>query len=443
MSIDQGSRVGPLADPGSAVPDARLVAALEDTEPAGLTGEQLAAYVRACARAHNRSTARLLDALHHLGRAEAGRTDRRPGLDEFSGDEVATALGWSRAMAARKLDLADDLLGRLTEVGDALYDGWLDESKARTFCDWTRDLADDHAHHVCEVVLPEAPELPVGALIERIEEVATALDPEWAERRRKRAEARARVILSPNPSGTATLSFADAPAPDAIASQARVDALAAAVRHLGVLVPIGPLRVQVGLRLLDGSLAGMDDRSIALLLAAEYAETPAEPEADDPDDGGDDQGPDDGGPDDGPDDDDPDDQGPDDPAGGASEARPAQGVLDLLDPPAPAGSEPEPLPLVDGPERRPGAIRSGIVEIRLRLTTALGLDQHPGIVPGYGTVLARDALTMIMRRLDAEWRVVLTDPEGRLQHVLLARSRPRDPRGPTRCRTRGRGTAIV
>ena len=187
---------------------------------------------------------------------------------------------------ARKLDLADDLQERLPEVGDALYAGWLDEPKARTICDQTRDLADDHAHEVCRIVLPEAPELPVGALIERIEQVATALDPEWAQRRRQRAEARARVILSPNPSGTANLSFCDAPAPDGIASQARIDALAAAVRHLGVLIPIGVLRLQVGLRLLDGSTAGMDDRTIALLLAAEHhaQNTPDDPD-DDPDDG--------------------------------------------------------------------------------------------------------------------------------------------------------------
>ena len=204
-------------------------------------------------------------------------------------------------MSARKLDLADDLQQRLPEVGDALYQGWIDEPKARTLCEQTRDLVDDHAHEVCRIVLPEAPELPVGALIERIEQVATALDPDWAERRRRRAEARARVILSPNPSGTANLSFCDAPVPDGLASQARIDALAAAVRHLGVLTPIGVLRLQVGMRLLDGSTAGMDDRTIALLLAAEHH---AQNTPDDPDDRPDDTG------DDGPGDDGPDDDGP-------------------------------------------------------------------------------------------------------------------------------------
>ena len=74
------------------------------------------------------------------------------------------------------------------------------------------------------------------------------------------------------------------------------------MRHLGVLTPIGVLRLQVGMRLLDGSTAGMDDRTIALLLAAEHhaQNTPDDPD-DTPDDGSD-SGSDDGGPDDGPDD---------------------------------------------------------------------------------------------------------------------------------------------
>ena len=292
-------------------PGAELAAALEGLSPAALTGEDLAAYVRGRWRLQNRATAELLEGIHHLGRAQDGRTERlassrrvlrRRGVG--AAGVVADDVGAQARSGRRPAE-------RLPEVGDALYAGWLDEPKARTICDQTRDLVDDHAHEVCRIVLPEAPELPVGALIERIEQVATALDPEWAERRRQRAEARARVILSPNPSGTANLSFCDAPAPDGIASQARIDALAAAVRHLGVLTPIGVLRLQVGLRLLDGSTAGMDDRTIALLLAAEHhaQNTPRDP----------DEGPDDTG-DDGPgttavptrrpDDDGPDDDGP-------------------------------------------------------------------------------------------------------------------------------------
>jgi len=274
VSIDQDVRSGLVAELDALAPGAELVAALERLSPAALTGEDLASYVRACARAQSQTAAGFLEAIHHLGRAQAGRTDRRPELDEFSGDEVSAILGWSRAMSGRKLDLADDLFDRLPEVGDALRSGWLDEPKAQRFCEWTRDLADDHARLVCSELLPEAPELPVGELIRRIEETAAAIDPEWAKRRQKRAEKNARVILSPNPSGTATLSICDVNAVDGLSMRDRVDALAAAVRGLGVLIPVGALRAAVAARLLDGSLAGLDDRHVALTLAAEYRDPP-------------------------------------------------------------------------------------------------------------------------------------------------------------------------
>ena len=337
MSIDQDVRSGLAAELDALPPGVGLVAALERLSPAALTGEDLAAYLRGCARAQNRGAARVLDAMHHLGRAQAQGCERLAAVDEFSGDEVAAVLGWSRTMASRKLDLAEDLADRLPAVGEALWEGWLDEPKATRFCEWTRDLADDHARHVCQVVLPEAPELPVGELIRRIEQTAAALDPEWAARRARRAEKNARVILSPNPTGTATFSVCDLAAPTGLAMRDRVDALAAAVRGLGVLTPIGALRAEVAARLLDGTTAGLTDRDVALLLAAEYHRQatdpgdggPGGPGNDGPDDGGpDDHGPDDDGPDDhgpddrGPDDDGPDDGGPDD--GGPDDGRPGR-----------------------------------------------------------------------------------------------------------------------
>ncbi|MDF2979121.1 MAG: endonuclease, partial [Actinomycetospora sp.] len=72
-----------------------------------------------------------------------------------------------------------------------------------------------------------------------------------------------------------------------------------------------------------------------------------------------------------------------------------------------------------------------------------GLDDLPAAVPGWGTVLARTARSLLDQHRDGEWRVVLTDDHGRLQHLLLARRRPRPP-GPRRPERRGRrGPAIV
>ncbi|PVZ14426.1 DUF222 domain-containing protein [Actinomycetospora cinnamomea] len=189
MSIDQGLPVGDVvdvADLAGLAPGAVLVEALEGIDPGGLEGAESVEYLRACARARNRAVARFLTAVHEVGRAEDGTRTRRAVVDEFSGDEVALALGWSWAMARRWLELADDLHRRLSEVQAALASGVLDEGKARVFSEWTRDLSDDHARAVCAEVLPEAQELPVGALIERIQQVSASIDPDWAARRERR-----------------------------------------------------------------------------------------------------------------------------------------------------------------------------------------------------------------------------------------------------------------
>ncbi len=87
--------------------------------------------------------------------------------------------------------------------------------------------------------------------------------------------------------------------------------------------------------------------------------------------------------------------------------------------------------MIEGSDPCQGRRRDGTSELRLRLTTALGLDQYPGQVPGYGTIGAPDARTLLRRHLRAEWRVVLTTDDGHLQHVLLARRRPARPRDHT------------
>ncbi|WP_345413803.1 HNH endonuclease signature motif containing protein [Actinomycetospora chlora] len=466
MSIGQDQRLAVAAVLDGLGPGPELDAVLEELSAAALSGEDLAAFLRACARQQARVEARTLTAMHHLGRARAGSTERYSGYDEFSGDEVAAVLCWSRSMAARKLGLADDLEVRLPAVGEAVWEGRLDVVRASRLCEWTRDVPDDLARHVAEVLLPVAASLPIGELIDRIEQVVIELDPDWAARREAKARRNGRLILQANPSGTATLSLVDVAATSGLAMRDRVDALAAAVRGLGVLTPIGVLRKEVAERLLDGSLAGLDDRAVAVLLAAEYHAPGDDPGPDDPgpegpSDGGPDGGPGDGGPSDGgpsdggpsnggPSNGGPSDGGPggsgrpnDRLGGGEPEpepsqrsggsdhgdsgegAGPGQGLLDL---PGLLG-EPEPFPrLLDGAEPGPGRVRAGVGELRLRLSTALGLDDLPGQVPGYGIVLARHARQLLERHRLGEWRVVCTDDQGRLQHVLLARRRPAHPR---------------
>ncbi|HSK57607.1 MAG TPA: hypothetical protein VK935_01015 [Actinomycetospora sp.] len=211
------------------------------------------------------------------------------------------------------------------------------------------------------MLLPEAPTLPVGELIRRIEQTAAALDPEWAQRRAQRAEKNARVILSPNPSGTATLSVCDVAAPAGLAMRDRVDALAAAVRRLGVLTPVSTLRAAVAARLLDGSVAGLDDRVVALVLATEYHGSGPAGQDPEPGDGpADGDGPDpDDDPDTGPDDDP--DTGPDDDGGSDDDGGPDDDGLHVpRDGGAAADEHDDHAPVDDGPdEYGPGEDATG------------------------------------------------------------------------------------
>jgi hypothetical protein len=221
----------------------------------------------------------------------------------------------------------------------------------------------------------------------------------------------------------------------AVLGMARLEALAATLRRRGVRVRIEGLRTEVLMTLLDGSAAGLDDDALIDLMV----ESLGPGDAAGPDDAGpDDSGPDDG-PDHGPDASRPDDAEPDDPetCPVPSDGDTGTEAADLR------GPSPD---VASGEAPRSSGVRTGTVETRVRLTTALGLDDLPATVPGWGTVLAGTARSLLDHHRDGEWRVVLTDDRGRLQHLLLARRRPRPP-GPRRPERRGRrgrrGPAIV
>ncbi|SFM69526.1 hypothetical protein SAMN05216207_10021, partial [Pseudonocardia ammonioxydans] len=75
------------------------------------------------------------------------------------------------------------------------------------------------------------------------------------------------------------------------------------------------------------------------------------------------------------------------------------------------------------PERaRPG------IEIRLRLSTLLGHDDHPGEIPGLGPIPAHTARDCLARQQYAEWRFAITDADGYL--ILAGTTRRRPPRQP-------------
>jgi len=69
--------------------------------------------------------------------------------------------------------------------------------------------------------------------------------------------------------------------------------------------------------------------------------------------------------------------------------------------------------------------RRGTVDIRVDLTTLIGLDDDPGELSGYWPVIADVVRRVVDNADDAEWRVTITDPvTGRPTHTGTTSRRP-------------------
>lgn len=72
------------------------------------------------------------------------------------------------------------------------------------------------------------------------------------------------------------------------------------------------------------------------------------------------------------------------------------------------------LDLLEGrsyPEE-PESSPRGVVDIRVDLSTLIGLDENPGEIPGWGPVIADIARQVAARQQDGEWRITVTDPDS-------------------------------
>ncbi|MEJ2870698.1 HNH endonuclease signature motif containing protein [Actinomycetospora sp. OC33-EN08] len=402
-----------------------LAAVLAEVVPAALSGQHAAAFMRAAARQRNHDDAVLLRALQQACRARADTVERVHD-GQFAPGIAAAGLGWSETMASTRYMLADHVFDRVPALGEAMDSGYLEERKAAIFASATEGLDDAQCARVVQIVLPEAGGLGYAALRERILEVARAVDPDWAAARLAAAVAAARVSARTAPSGAVDLTGHDLPPDLAQDAKLHLDALAGELRtrlvFLGSDIGLGFIRARLFLRLLDGTLAGADDHTVLDAVFTELCSgiprdpgdgPPDEPDGPGPDDPGpDDPGPDDPGPDDGPTDDgtpddtadgprrEPDDPGPDDGSGATGRDR-----------------EPdEPVPAVL-------AHRRG-VSLRMRLSTLLGLDDHPGAFPELGGTPAASARRAAAELGAATWHVLVHDEHGTLRHLLVLRAPP-------------------
>ncbi|MDT7595953.1 MAG: hypothetical protein QOJ06_1499 [Pseudonocardiales bacterium] len=235
---------------------------------------------------------------------------------------------------------------------------------------------------MCAELLPRAPGLSTGQLIEQIKKLAVALDLDWARRRYEQALADRKVVGYRNADGSANLSGLNLPVDRVAAACGHIDALAKAVKRAGDLRPIDHIRADLFLGMTDGTYTGLDDAEIIdQLLSTHRADNSQDTGGTYPNDDGDDGA---------------------EPAKDASAAAPDPQV---------------------GPVR--AAVGSGAgVELRVRLPTLLGHDQYPAELAGWGPVHAELARELATALGGAQWRFAITDELGHLHHCGITQVRP-------------------
>jgi hypothetical protein len=472
--LSGGDDAGPAAIPEelAAVPvGPELGGLLARIDVERISGFDTVEVLKAAYRQFCHERARFLAVLLEVGLREpfSGDSVRRSEVpDEFGPDEARAALVWSRRRSDSTFERAWDVHRRLPMLGEAMLAGSLDEPRAAAFIRWTAGLTVEQAHRVCDLLLPEAPGWTVGELVEQIQRMVLAIDPEWAEKQYRSAVRRRRVIGIRNEDGTATVSGLDLPLDRAAAGCERIDDLARACKRAGDARPIDHIRADLFLGSLDGSFEGMsDEQMVAHVLAHPFIDPePASPPPAPPSPAGTkgnrtrhDPGRD------------PRRDPRRDEGSGPGGARPTA-------PTDPPGDEPGPTPSATSreepandqapasnsgplPRTAPGTdtdavpdantntnmnMKSGeglpcgtapvgatrrvprtgraVSEVRVELTALLGLDEHPAHVPGWGHVHAGLARQMVAGMFSGEWRFAVCTDDGHLLHTGVTRHRP-------------------
>ena len=201
------------------VPNAALVEVLAGLDLADVHDAVLVEAIAGWERITSLAAARQSEVIAELARRRSG--ERR---GEFVGDEVASVLAMTRAVAEAKVGLAASL-DQMPAVHDALVAGVIDHRKATAMTDGLGHLPIDVARIIADAVLADAPDLTVPALRARMRKVELTLDPEAVEKRHDRDRSDRHVRLTPAPGAMAWLT-ALLPADDAMAVFTGIDAIA-------------------------------------------------------------------------------------------------------------------------------------------------------------------------------------------------------------------------
>jgi hypothetical protein len=371
-------------------PGASLAAVLESVDVSRLGSADVYTLLEAEARQAAHSQARVLSALYEAARCvgDEDSLERADKVDEFSADQPAFTLRWTRSRTQSQLGLAEDLITRLPAVFASLHGGRIDVPKAMAFSNLLHGLDDDKAGLVVDKLLVKAEQWTTSQLRERLRYHVMRVDPEAIKTKYEQSVVDRRVYFQPGVNGTAELGGVNLPPDRAAAAAERIEALARAAKHDGDPRTISQLRADFFI----DSLAGIEcvirpsrDPFTAAADAGHEAydgERTIAPAAEPPLV-----------------------LSEDDPIGAA--------VLGEAFVPAPAGT-----PVRPGPRR-------GAVEIQVKLTTLMCLNEDPALIPGFGPVIADIARQVAFdQETKPAWLWSVTDDQGNLLHHGHTKRRP-------------------
>ena len=173
-------------------------------------------------------------------------------VHEFTRDQLALALGESRAAADWLLTVAWHLATRLGATLDALADGIITRAKAELIVRLTQYLTADEARAVEAKILGRAGRLTPGSLRSALARAVLEVAPEKARQRRETAAKTARVERWAEDSGNAALMGRELPPDEVLAADQRITAWAQELRKAGLDGGMDELRARAFLDLVLG-----------------------------------------------------------------------------------------------------------------------------------------------------------------------------------------------
>ena len=171
---------------------------------------------------------------------------------EFTRDQLALALGESRAAADWLLTVAWHLATRLDGTLGALAGGIITRAKAELIVRLTQYLDDDEARAAEAKIAGRAGRLTPGSLRSALARAVMEVAPEKAKERRETAARTARVERWAEDSGNAALMGRELPPDEVLAADQRISAWAGELRQAGLDGGMDELRARAYLDLLLG-----------------------------------------------------------------------------------------------------------------------------------------------------------------------------------------------